>query len=582
MARHGMSGRAGGRSWIAVEPRIRELLQAWPTMPATVIAERIGWTSGLTVLKDRVRELRPVYLPPDPASRTAYAAGEVAQCDLWFPAITLPVGFGQIRTATRLPVLVMVTGYARWLAARLIPSRAAEDLFAGWWQLLAGLGGVPRVLVWDGEGAVGQRRRRQTVLTEAGARLPWGAGRQDPDLRSGGSGGQGAGRAGQWLSGDLVPARPDLHHPGRLQRPAGRLARVVNQRHRRVLGCAPADRIEADRAAMLPLPPVAPPTGWHHSLRLPRDHYVRLDSNDYSVHPAVVGRRVRGRAPTWSGCGCACDGRLVADHVRCWARHQTLSDPAHLRAAAQLRHDRAATRRRQPAPRPGRGRAALPGRLRRRLRPGRPRGWPDGRHHDQDRRRDLTAELVFLTRALKAPTLRESVARLAERARAEGWSHEEFLAACLQREVAAREAHGGEGRIRQPASRPARAWRSSTSTTPAASSASSHRPPGHPGLRHRTRERGLPRPTRDRQDPSGHRPGDPRLPGRPPGGRSPPPPSGSTCSPTPMPPAGCNPSWSGWAATRCWSSTRSATSPSRPRPPTCSSSWSRPATNAPA
>jgi DNA replication protein DnaC len=62
--------------------------------------------------------------------------------------------------------------------------------------------------------------------------------------------------------------------------------------------------------------------------------------------------------------------------------------------------------------------------------------------------RDLTAELAFLTRALKAPTLRSSVARLAERARAEGWSHEEFLAACLQREVAAREAHGGEGRVR--------------------------------------------------------------------------------------------------------------------------------------
>jgi DNA replication protein DnaC len=61
---------------------------------------------------------------------------------------------------------------------------------------------------------------------------------------------------------------------------------------------------------------------------------------------------------------------------------------------------------------------------------------------------DLTAELAFLTRALKAPTLRNSVSRLAERARAEGWSHEEFLAACLQRELAAREAHGGEGRIR--------------------------------------------------------------------------------------------------------------------------------------
>jgi DNA replication protein DnaC len=62
--------------------------------------------------------------------------------------------------------------------------------------------------------------------------------------------------------------------------------------------------------------------------------------------------------------------------------------------------------------------------------------------------RDLTGELAFLTRALKAPTLREAVPRLVERALAESWSHEEFLLACLQREVSARDSHGGEGRIR--------------------------------------------------------------------------------------------------------------------------------------
>jgi hypothetical protein len=92
---------------------------------------------------------------------------------------------------------------------------------------------------------------------------------------------------------------------------------------------------------MLPLPPVAPVTGWRTSLRLPRDHYIRLDGNDYSVHPAVIGRRVEVAADLdWVRV--VCDGRLVADQVRCWARHQTLSDPAHLQAAAQLRHDRAA------------------------------------------------------------------------------------------------------------------------------------------------------------------------------------------------------------------------------------------------
>ena len=140
------------------KPRIRELLRAYPRMPATVIAERIGWDRGLTVLKDRVRELRPVYLPPDPASRTSYVAGEIAQCDFWFPPIMLPVGCGQVRRPAQLPVLTMITGYARWLSALLVPTRHAQDLFAGWWQLIAALGAVPRVLVWDGEGAIGRWR----------------------------------------------------------------------------------------------------------------------------------------------------------------------------------------------------------------------------------------------------------------------------------------------------------------------------------------------------------------------------------------------------------------------------------------
>jgi transposase len=324
----------------AAEPRIRELLAAWPTMPATVIAERVGWTRSLTVLKDRVRELRPVYLPPDPASRTAYAAGEVAQCDLWFPAITLPVGFGQTRTATRLPVLVMVTGYARWLAARLLPSRVAEDLFAGWWQLLEGLGGVPRVLVWDGEGAVGQRRRRQTVLTQQTHAFRGVLGAKvlicdpgDPEAKGL------VERANGYLETSFLPGRV-FSSPADFNVQLADWLVLVNQRHRRALGCAPADRIDADRAAMLPLPPVAPVTGWRSSLRLPRDHYVRLDGNDYSVHPTAVGRRVEVAADL-DRVRVLCDGRLVADHERCWARHQTLSDPTHLAAAAQLRHQRA-------------------------------------------------------------------------------------------------------------------------------------------------------------------------------------------------------------------------------------------------
>ena len=84
---------------------------------------------------------------------------------------------------------------------------------------------------------------------------------------------------------------------------------------------------------MLPLPPVAPATGWRQTLRLPRDHYIRLDTNDYSVHPSdysvhpsVIGRRVDVVADL-QDVRVHCDGRLVAAHDRCWARHQTLTDP---------------------------------------------------------------------------------------------------------------------------------------------------------------------------------------------------------------------------------------------------------------
>jgi DNA replication protein DnaC len=61
----------------------------------------------------------------------------------------------------------------------------------------------------------------------------------------------------------------------------------------------------------------------------------------------------------------------------------------------------------------------------------------------------LTSELAFLFRALKAPRLGEALPILAERARAEDWSYEQFLAALLEREVSARQQQGGEARIRE-------------------------------------------------------------------------------------------------------------------------------------
>jgi transposase len=322
----------------AVEPRIRELLQTYPTMPATVIAERIGWARSIRVLRDRVAELRPVYLPPDPASRTSDVAGEVAQCDLWFPPVTLPVGFGQTRTPAQLPVLTMVTGYARWLLALLIPSRRAEDLFVGWWQLIERLGAVPRVLVWDGEGAIGRWRGGRSELTAECQAFRGTLGTKVLVCRPADPEAKGLiERAHDYLERSFLPGR------------TFDWLDVVNRRPRRALGCAPADRIAADRHAMLSLPPVAPATGWRGSTRLARDHYVRLDSNDYSVHPAVIGRRIEIIADL-DRVRAVCDGKIVADHERIWARHQTISDPEHVDAAKMLRRTRISQL--QPAPEP--------------------------------------------------------------------------------------------------------------------------------------------------------------------------------------------------------------------------------------
>ena len=333
----------------AVEPRIRELLKAYPTMPATVIAERIGWSRSVRVLRDRVGELRPAYLPPDPASRTAYAAGEIAQCDLWFPPIMLPVGCGQVRRPAQLPVLTMVCGYSRWLTGVLIPTRTAADLFAGWWQLIAGLGAVPRALVWDGEGAIGRWRAGRPELTADCQAFRGTLGAKVVVCRPADPEAKGlVERAHDYLERSFLPGRT-FAGPADFNAQLAAWLAVANTRPRRALGCSPAERVTADKAAMLTLPPVAPQTGWRSQSRLPRDHYVRLDSNDYSVHPAAIGRRIEVTADL-ARVRAVCDGQPVADHQRCWAWHQSITDPAHLAAARAMRRDRVAALRRPPEP----------------------------------------------------------------------------------------------------------------------------------------------------------------------------------------------------------------------------------------
>jgi transposase len=326
--------RPRGSAVDAVEGEIRALLAEFPRMPATVIAERIGWERSLTVLKDRVRELRPLFVPPDPSGRTEYRPGELAQWDLWFPPADVPLGHGEVG---RPPVIVGVSGYSRWLVARMVPSRQAHDVLGGHLGCLLALGGVPRKGVYDNEAALARRdsgagRSRPTVAFDAfrgvlgmGVVFCWPG---DPEAKGL------VERANRYLETSFLPGR-------RFASPADFNAQLAdwlpkaNNRIHATLRCRPAERVIEDRKAILGFPPVLPDPALRLSARLGRDHWVRVDTCDYSVHPRAVGRRVEVRA-TPEEVVITCGGELVGRHERSWARHRTITDPAHDEARRQM------------------------------------------------------------------------------------------------------------------------------------------------------------------------------------------------------------------------------------------------------
>lgn len=110
----------------------------------------------------------------------------------------------------------------------------------------------------------------------------------------------------------------------------------ANTRTVRTTNASPLQRLDADRATMLPLPPVPLHLGWRNRIRLGRDYYVRLDTNDYSVDPVAIGRLVDVGADLES-VKVRTDGRVVAEHPRTWGRGGTVTDPRHVQSAAVLR-----------------------------------------------------------------------------------------------------------------------------------------------------------------------------------------------------------------------------------------------------
>jgi transposase len=322
------------------KPEIHRLLGADARIPAARVRELIaedGYAGGRTILEAYLREVRPLFAPPPrPFQRTTYRPGELCQFDLWEPSRPIPVGHGQERRGV---VVVCCLGYSRVGAGALIFSKSAPDVLWGIARCLWRLGGLPRTLVWDREGALHAGSGRPTEAFAAlcgrlrvGWRFCQAADPQAKGLVE---------RLQGYLESSFEPGRRFANELDFAEQLDAWFARA-NARQHRGLRCRPLDRLPEDLAEMAPLPSEPPDVDPRIVLRVSADPYVRVDRCDYSLDPRLVGQRVEVRVAQREITGVALEsGQPACRHRRSYAGHRTITDLEHLRLLRAGRQARA-------------------------------------------------------------------------------------------------------------------------------------------------------------------------------------------------------------------------------------------------
>jgi hypothetical protein len=243
----------------------------------------------------------------------------------------VPVGYGQIRRAW---VLVAALCFSRVMAGALVFSKEAPDVLWGLGRCLERLGGLPELLVTDREGCLhaGSGRPTDQFASFCG-QLAVGWYFCDPgDAEAKGL----IENRQRLMRSSFEPGRVfanHLHFQDELDRWVDR--RANGQTHR-TLRCRPIDRLGQERERLRRLPERMPETELRWVLRVPPDPYLRFDTNDYSLDPALAGRRVEIRVSQRQVTAVALDtGELACRHERLFARHRTVTALEHARA---LRH----------------------------------------------------------------------------------------------------------------------------------------------------------------------------------------------------------------------------------------------------
>jgi transposase len=310
---------------------IHRLLRQDPKLPGQRVRELIceqGFDGGKTIVDDYLREVRPLFAPrPRVFQRTAYRPGEVCQFDLWEPRAPVPVGHGQTRRAW---VVIACLGFSRAGAGALIFSKQTPDLLAGIARCLWSLGALPQVLVWDRQAGLHARDGRPTeeFASFCGQlRVDWRfCEAADPQAKGG------VERLQGYAETNFEPGRVfcnELDFQDQLDAWFGR----VNSRTHKTLRERPVDRLARELELMAPLPAAPPDVDRRWVTRVPPDPHLRFDTNDYSLDPSLVGRRVEVRISGRDVLAVALDtGELAGRHQRSFAKHRTVTDLAHARA----------------------------------------------------------------------------------------------------------------------------------------------------------------------------------------------------------------------------------------------------------
>jgi transposase len=315
---------------------IERLLRADPKLPGVWVRELIaplGYSGGKTIVDDYLREVRPRYLPrPRTFQRTVYRPGEILQIDLFALSRPVPVGYGQLRKGF---ALLTTLSFSRAMAGALIFSKQPPDVLWGICRGIWRLVGLPELFVSDREGALHAGSGRPT---EAYARLCGELAVGHLILEPGDCQAKGLiENRGRYLRSNFEPGRAfanELDCQDRLDR----WCDEVNTRTHRTLRCRPAERLAEERQTLRPLPERMPDSDRRLITRGPPDPHLRVDRNDYSLDPRLVGRRVELHVSQRELLAVALDtGELAARHRRSFAGGLTFTDPAHRRELERLR-----------------------------------------------------------------------------------------------------------------------------------------------------------------------------------------------------------------------------------------------------